>query len=1488
MVAFGVSYLFWFYQTLLTPGTGVDITYEGRDGDVRLTTKTLAIDPVRRQVIVTDARLYTPSGLESVFVEKLTAGLKPSGGIAIAISKGHGTLIRDEDGLSVLQLLPPKKDKPGPSISLSIDSFDLNYKDLTGSIPLRRTLKINDFEYGSGDKASLMKGSVHIPNAGLARISAQTDVETLRVNIQTDRLDLQEIRPEIERWLGEESIAKLAPYRAENLIVAGDGSFFKIKKQLHWNGEFHYAADQLAAGKGGIWSHAEGQVRIQDNLLMGQINGTGRGKNIAFDGGVRFGKQFRILGHLVAQVASGQSLGDQLKKYLPKYLRFDGANFDGQLAFQGDQGLELDGEVQARSIAFQKFVGRSVNGQVRINDQDLFVELDRALYEQEPVEGWFAIKGQKRMLSGNLVSQQADLGKVIRELGVKGIALVGRTEAILNGTLKEPKAVLDFKGSGSYQIPKRGLLVLDTIQARIDYADGKFVINRGMGLGDSGSFTATGQYDLKQEHADLEVSAAGADLGLLDERLEGVAFVEGVLAGNLEDITFVGNAKALDVQFEDRQVPVIQSLVTYVDDRLELSQLEAILGIGKVTGALSINMDSSQLRGSLQANDLFISDFYEADIIGRVDLESVNITGTIDDPQALVAVRGSNILAYGQNIESLDAIASINKEAAELQQMELYTIGGRATAKGLYNFSTKTGMLTGELIEIDLSQVSLDASNVLLKGEVSGPFNVVLSESGNQGSWDGQIDFLAVNGFELGSGVATLAMEGDQVTGDLAIGSTAGFLEVKAGKYNLKTKVFNGKILANTIGVDETILALDKSFDFKNATLENFLSNLVGTYNADITVSGTPGDFDVTLNSLNLLDLSASGRPLGEIELEGTFADDSWRLETFHWVNGEAVVDATGSGIVDGPVDLQGSVLNFDPYLISLFAQDMPEVHAKATAYWQLSGELDKLSGQTSLQLSDIVYRDGSGQAVAIPVSINTEGLTLSNGVVDVNATLGYLGIEADLTGTLPIKAFQEDPQTSAQFMLEVKEHELSVFQEHLPMVDWERTKGTFGGHVNMLVNSKEATIVGDLALGGNDQAGAILAFDRAETSLNSVTTDVSIKDGLVTLRADGQSSQGGSISVMGTAQVGDMLNGNFSEFSLNEVPISLKAQFDQFAINEQIVLLESKGKNVVEHKATAPSSAILNGSVQVSGQAFEPVISGNVIASKVAVNLPRSFPPSQPSEPSDFNPRFEDLVIQFDQESHLRMLIAELEFYGQTSIAGSLNNLQLRAPLTVTDGKLNLPATRINIEDGGEVTLVMGGPSANPRVLVDLEGDTKVTVRQTSQRYETYDLHLLIRGDLLNPDGVNISGTSDPPDLSQEEIQAIVGQRQFIETIAGTALGDTGFSALQDSLISLAIPSLTSEFTGELARALSLDYLVLDYNPFEGAIFRAGKSLLKGLTIDFERQLFPPEFGSQKFEIQLSYRLPVKNDILSRTRFTFGMDESVPWKIGVNYSIKF
>ncbi|MFM9872037.1 MAG: hypothetical protein ACKVQS_01075, partial [Fimbriimonadaceae bacterium] len=823
---------------------------------------------------------------------------------------------------------------------------------------------------------------------------------------------------------------------------------------------------------------------------------------------------------------------------------------------------------------------------------------------------------------------------------------------------------------------------------------------------------------------------------------------------------------------------------------------------------------------------------------------------------------------------------------------------GTLTAHGDYVFEKKSGRVEFEAINLPLSRLPVDQEILEFDGVVSGKG---IFETDEAGKWVGNSDLklqgVHINKFDAGNGSLSLELRDEVVSVSGGISSLNGLVEIPEATYNISNQDFDGDLLITNVAIDGVIRAVSRKIQLPDIQTERVVRDLEGLVSAEILFSQRDQKWDVDVRSLTGQNLASLGRKLGNVELVGKGTATEASLERLKWtIPGEedsSVAELSGTwkkGESADEVDLVGRLVEFDPYSLNLFWLDGPEYHAKLNADFVASGPTDKLSGQASLTASDLQIRGEDGEMVKLPVSANVDTIEFEKNVLTASGKLKYQGIEGDIDARVPMTAFDEKPTDEARANVKLTTRPISSLKDYLVGLDYERTHGSVSGTLSFFGNRNGYSLGGEAKFGADEQGPAQVAFENSALALQNVDLSLRTAGEKATIKGQGDGSLGGQVAVQADINLRKFLQGQMNLEALQSATLEgASVKFSQFKVSQKI-RLDNPGAGVGEPpilEASSPTTGELNGDILISGTVGKPIIGGEISATNLNVSLPPAFPESTGSKKPDFDPHFDNFRLVAIPGAILNIPTGNLKLSGTTVLNGDFSEVDIRAPFTVESGTLNLPASRVTLDEG--TVLVTSGLGGEPRAEINLRGWTVVTARRTSDQYQTYRLNLEIQGNLLDPEGVRINGSSDPPDLSIEEIRAIVGQRDFIESLLSTALG-TGDrrSGITSSVFTLAIPSLTQRFTSDLATALDLDYLALDYNAFDGGIIRGGREMSKGLMLEFSRQLAQKDNQPLKFELRLSYRPPTKNQFLSRFRITASVTERLPWKVGISWTSKF
>jgi hypothetical protein len=317
----------------------------------------------------------------------------------------------------------------------------------------------------------------------------------------------------------------------------------------------------------------------------------------------------------------------------------------------------------------------------------------------------------------------------------------------------------------------------------------------------------------------------------------------------------------------------------------------------------------------------------------------------------------------------------------------------------------------------------------------------------------------------------------------------------------------------------------------------------------------------------------------------------------------------------------------------------------------------------------------------------------------------------------------------------------------------------------------------------------------------------------------------------------------------------------------------------------------VVDGTLKVGGTLAEPTITGALALANGLVAMPSTIKESTGQLIPLYSPRF-DVTLATTGTAKFKSSTADLDLTGQGAIQGTLSDLEVNANLRVRKGLLRLPTSRVTIEPGGTIRPLYETKEGLSAASIDvsLEGRTRVVSAQFGGTAQRYEVTLGVRGDLLKEGGLVLTARSDPPELSQDQILALLGQVSLIEGIASGVQEGNPESQIRNALFGIAVPYLLDPFTSKIASAIGLDYLTLDINALEGATVSFARTLSRDFVIQGSRQVSQIRSGLPvKYDLRLAYQIRLgSRGNRKRLSFSLGTDEIRPWKLGLEYTFRF
>lgn len=1466
-------------EFLLSPGLPVTLTFQAQSGKAIARVGGYSIDLDRKTVHFHDLSLDDSTGQRAVSVKRarLTLeGTRPT----LWVNEANVILNRDSQGkIGLESLLPPPPSKESPlAFELKADSAHVTLADDLLDEVWRADITDLHLQHADGSSLASLRASINneAPLPVSLHLSKKGDA---LIKTSFSEQEVAPFIPLLESFLPKEALYGWGGTRAASLKATGPLTVeLNPREMAKLTGSFDVRADSLSI-PGLIKSvDVAGKTDLAEDRARLELTASRMGTRLGFDGVGDFGG--RLEGNVLLTSASKSSLWPELARLIPSGYDFSRASWQGRLSLGKDVALE--GPLNAESITGLGYLASQPSADLAFNGSQLSVRLKRASLEGRKVEGWAAWNSKSGSLAGRLQSPASSFDGLFKRFKIKGADLEGPLDVVLSGTASKPLAVLSTRVQGWIDIGEgQEPLRLSRLDLRGAADRDGFRILRAAGLTPSGLASAAGRIGWNGS-LDLSVEGAGLRLGSFVENVKGRAFVRASIKGTLDQPLVRGSAEAYSMEVFGRKVPYARSEFSRSGDSWSADKIIAQAGTGAVSGSLAWNQKTDALTGAFMGQSLLASDWLP-DLLGSVDIREVRVGGQLKKPEAAISLASDSLVAYGFPLSDALAQAVWSGNQITLSSLTAKARSGEVFAKGALNFESKALEGSFRVNQAPLNMIPVSADVAVFGGEVTGEGLISGTYEVPKLDFTGDIKGAEINATEIGSGTVRAALNGQTLTLSGELGSLDRFIILNPSQIDFESRTLQAEADLLNIGVPDLVKATKDRWKSLEAHPQQIIRSLEGQVSGRATASGSLDDPVVALLEGQGANLKVLGRSAGSFAVAGKYEKGELSLQKGTWDTDSGIFQVSkGSWSTEKGLDLAGQITNLDLSWASLIDPGLPKLTGKVDSLAAVVfGPLDRLTGQASLSLGEVGIVGEKGTAKLID-SLNLDDVLLENGVVLANGRVRWQGLIAKLDASLPFSAFDEKAEkpARARASARLEPRPLSDFLEYAPGLKGATLDGTVEGTVEMGGQSGDWT----LALDVRGKAAQI-RLPKSPTWLKDVDLRVVGDSRQISLTAKADSSRQGSLQALIKAAYPDLLSRetDFTDL-LESVRLDGSVTAESFRYEAPISL----GAEDPAFTASSSSGATVSGQVTLKGTGSAPRIGGALRARNGLVNLPGKFPEGKSSRTPASEPVFEGLTLAIDDSAAINFGLGQIGVKGQGSLTGPLSALNLRMPLEVTSGTIKLPNARIRLEDGTVDVNMRGDAGSMMRIDVDLSGQTHVVARRGQDTYEDYSVDLRFRGDLLDSRGLNIDAQSDPGDLSREEILAILGQKQLIEALAGTALQGQGSASLRDPLYQLLTPTISDPITGPLARMLKLDYLSLDYNPLDQAIYRFGKSLGSGFFVQGWRQLSAPSFGPQKHDLRLSYRLPKLGPLTDRFRLSIGTTQDRPWRISIDWGRRF
>lgn len=1426
--------------------------------------------------------VHEPGGALLARIDRLAlADLIPGakGPLTATVDGAWMMLERLSDGTLKLQRYMPEPDPDAKSVpfEIGVSGATVQFVDHSGPATWRRRVFAKSLLAQTDGKAFSGRLDAEIESAGPVRGAVRLKEGELFVDASSDGLAVADLLQRFSSTPDRRYLPELARVKVETAFVVGRvrlrGS---DKRPLQAEGYGQVAARRLTVD-GEAYGDVEFGGLVQGDAAAGDLR-VASGTFVADGkGAVRWGERATVGGEVVASAAALRDMPDALRRLVPPTLRSDRPRYEGWVGY-ADDALELSGFVQARSVTYQAEAVARPSARVAMAGDALLARVEEAEWQGSNLTGLVAVQPSTGKLAGKLEGAEVRLERWARRLGLDLVGEAG-VEAILEGTTSDPLVALVGDAQATLTWSNRRLPL-----GRVSFAaqaDAKsLVVNRFRSDGQLGLLVGDGRVDLKSGALNLELLGHNVPLELLDPSLEGRSSATVKVGGTTANPVATGRAEAFDVRVAskdsnlDLAIPVAVAEFSVDRKRFVASDLLAIRGASRLEGSGAYTFQTGAINAHGAVEGLQLSDLLGDDYAGSINAPRLYATGTLDDPRIEASLDGHSLVAHALTVDGVRAEAVFEDRTLRVVEGALRLGKGTLAATGTYQVDRKQAAfdLVGDALDLDRVMVN-SSLDVAITGTWGARAKGTWSEDAGL-TFDGSVDIegLRLNGTDLGRGSWTVAANRDVWTASGSVGLLEGFIEVPEARYDAASEQIQGEFLTQNIKLQDLLRIGERYWTPKDEELQPDswlarLGSLQGLSNSRVVVSGSVRDPNVDEANVELNDLRFEGRESGDLSLKGRRAGDQWSVDSLQWTGGPG--DLMGSGIYSqsGALDFDAELQNINASWLALLYPSFANLKGQADMSIRATGTVEEPLVQASLG-----YREG---AAADQDRRQLELLaTAQKGSLSAEGSYYFEGFTGPIVATLPFEfpfTIPSDRPISAKVTL--PDRDVRELKDLLPWLDVERSSGTVSGELNLSGTTERLALAGGLRAKGER-----LASEGVATHLQDYSVEALLRDDVVEFVGSAAGSGGGRVSLDG------------GRYAIGNVADSIGQT------NDVLLTRDLAGRVVLDHLKVDQGSyggtlfsGEVSGAVVLTGTAKQPVLTGDLAARGGSFTL-GEMPESSAGPAFPIDPRFS---VNLLLEDHLALQAGTGRFRlsGGGRLEGSLSQPLVAMDFEVEQGSLRLPNARVFIEPGGTIgVLYRTSPygAAMAQANVNLTGRTQISAPGLGNTIELYSVTLGIRGDLMRDNGLSIVASSDPPTLSQDRILTLLGQGELLAGRPGESRS-VGLGQQLQAALSIALPYVLGGFTERIGQSLGLDYLGVEYAGSSLVTVTAAKSLGKNLALSGRRQISNPLPGQPvQYDIRLSYRLPVRNRLLSRLSFSVGTDQDRPWKLSVEYGIRF
>jgi hypothetical protein len=1504
----GYAYLRVCFLVLAAPGRPIVLKYEAPAGVVSLRADSYSFSLHNGRLTAYRPRAIDPDGKVIAAARYLTLTqldwrLLNKQRIELSLDHLTGRVLRLANGSFALdRLIPPRAAKPSQiPFHISVKTANVVLVDQAGNGWSQEAYSPAVEVSGVGSDW-IAHGQVSLPGMGAATGRAQYVLgEGLYIEGVTRKLEATKALTHFLRTDLERKHAGLKDLDLEGVTLTGAFQLNLSKsRRSAFSAQSSFTAKSVLYGKYTATNIAFDGLLTSEGMI-GTVSGISGGSSASFSGSASWTPGEAASGYVRASVASLRSLPPFARKLIPNDLSFSNGSYSGYLAFQKGQVLNLLGQVRAGRLSYKKYVAQNVQVSLSGNSGRVRADWLSGSIDGTNPQVSADIDVRKQTFTAWTRLHVVDLKKLSQFVDLHGISGSGDIEAFLSGPLRNPSASFEATGVASYSDGHRLKTGPEDIDLAGSYNHGFVLIDRGLIEGAAGTVAVSGQVRPQGNGLSMHVDARDLAPGTVLPGFDG--FVDGSanLGGTLAEPTYSGHLEGTDLRYKGHQI--IAAGIDFSGNRHEVTatKINGVSGTMALLGQLTCALPSKALKGQLQLTGVQATDYLGPQFAGIINARHIEVSGTLTKPAFVAAIDSKELVADEIVLSSLTAAVQGNLDQINLDNGEASLAGGTVSAKGSYSFAKKSGNVSASTSNLDLSRLAPAlGEHVAITGttEVS-EIDATIHGSKVDGVAKGRIDKLTVNGAPAGDGNWSADLNGNLLSAQLSVGQVLPKLRVfeADATYDLKSKSITGSLDARDARIQDLLGAASRYLPDSLTADPQQLGSIEGDLTFNVALSGQFQDVNVLFETLRAENLTYKTEPLGSLAADGTTRNaDNWTVPGLSLVGPQGNLNVNGTVAEHGDIAVSAIGNGLKLSSLSPFAESLTSSKGLADFTLQASGKTESPSITGSATLNDILEAPAALQAKEREsLSVQIPQISMDNSKVQVGGRFDYAGFSGAFSGTAPFtyKRGLGTGDAHAAFTVDQKSLlDLPLIAEYL---DKDRTTGgTIAGSVTATGPLDSLTYAGGITLSAKS-AGVVFPepsayVKRIDDTLENLSASLQFgANRTVELKATTGLSRGGVLAANASTpflDLGSLLRGNFD------------AAIQQF-LNSPIS--GSVTADNVKFRQAAPGgyvAATLAGTTPVGGTVRQPSIGlrqkpGAFTINDLDTSMPTLVASSGAEQAPYIDPSF-FLNASLGNEARVRSATADLRVTGDGQLRGKLSDPRATASLVVEKGTIVLPGGTVRLDPGGTVDFAYRhsfGEEPVASLNVDLIGRTGLTAvglgRVTAQHY---NVTLEMNGDLLKTSDLVKQATSDPPDLSQAEILSLLGQGDLFYSASNSLPGaNDAQTRITQALAGFAVPAVLSPYTSQLAQQLGLDYLSLEYNAFDQTTLNVARALGADLSLQYRGQIGNPIAGIrpiQDFELIFTpRRLPGQ---LRHLSFALGSDQDVPWKVSLQYGIRF